>query len=266
MPVDPPQASLGTAGDPNSDAANERRVVLVTGASRGLGRALAKALAAEGAHCVLTARTVGALEELDDEIVAAGGSKPTLVPLDLREGDRIDQLGAALHARFGRLDGLAACAGLLGRLGPVGHLPPKVWDEVFAVNTTAGYRLLRSLDPLLRLSAAGRALFVTDARVAQATAYWSVYAASKAALEVLVRCYAQEVERFGVTANLACPPPMATGLRRQAFPGDSETALAAPEAVAQQLLPLLAPRCGRTGEVVALDGPAGPGGRTQRAE
>ncbi|MEX2629368.1 MAG: SDR family NAD(P)-dependent oxidoreductase [Tistlia sp.] len=254
MPVDNPEiggpAPSGAAV--NGPTAEERRVVLVTGASRGLGRALARALAAEGAHCVLTARTVGALEELDDEIVAAGGSKPTLVPLDLRDGERIDQLGAALHQRFGRLDGLAACAGVIGRLSPVGHLPPKVWDEVFAVNTTANYRLLRSLDPLLRLSPAGRALFITDVRAQQTTAYWSLYAGSKAALEVLVRAYAEEVRRFGVKANLACPPPMATALRRQAFPGEEAAKLANPEAVAAKLLPLLSADCQRSGEVVEL--------------
>lgn len=234
-------------------AADDRRIVLVTGASRGLGRALALALAAGGAHCILTARTVGALEELDDAIVASGGAKPTLVPLDLREADRIDQLGAAIHERFGRLDGLAACAAILGRLSPVGHLPPKVWNEVFQVNTTANYRLLRSLDPLLRLSEAGRALFVTDARASMATAYWSLYAASKAALEVLVRSYAEEVGRFGVKANLACPPPMGTALRRQAFPGEDQSKLASPESVAAQLLPLLSPGCERTGEVVPIE-------------
>lgn len=250
MPV---ESSDTAPGAPGPERPADRRVVLVTGASRGLGRALAKALAAEGAHCVLTARTVGALEELDDEIVAAGGSKPTLAPMDLRQADKIDQLGAALYQRFGRLDGLAACAGTLGRLSPVGHLPPKVWDEVFAVNTTANYRLLRSLDPLLRRSPAGRALFVTDRRAAQATAYWALYAASKAALEVLVRSYAEEVTRFGVKANLPCPPPMATALRRQAFPGDDAASLASPDAVAAKLLPLLSPDCARSGELVEVE-------------
>lgn len=245
----PPEPLEATEAPEN---ATDRRIVLVTGASRGLGRALALALSAEGAHCVLTARTVGALEELDDAIVAAGGAKPTLVPLDLRKGDDLDQLGAALHGRFGRLDGLAACAGVLGRLSPVGHLPPKVWDEVFQVNVTANYRLLRSLDPLLRRSPAGRALFVTDGRARAATAYWSLYAASKAALEVLVRSYAEEVARFGVKANLACPPPMATALRRQAFPGENQAGLATPESVAAQLLPLLSPECERSGETVAV--------------
>lgn len=254
MPVDSPVAQPGTADRPA-----ERRIVLITGASRGLGRATAKVLAAEGAHCVLTARTVGALEELDDEIVAAGGNKPTLVPFDLRDADKIDQLGAALYQRFGRLDGLAACAGILGRLSPIGHLPPKVWDEVFAVNTTANYRLLRSLDPLLRRSPAGRALFITDRRVAEATAYWALYASSKAALETLVRSYAQEVTRFGVRANLASPPPMPTTLRRQAFPGEDQKTLASPEAVAAQLLPLLSAACARNGEIVELEPEAAAG-------
>ncbi len=251
----PDSNGAGPAGEPARDAPEHprgQRVVLVTGASRGLGRALAKALAAAGDHCVLTARTVGALEELDDEIVAAGGARPTLVPFDLRDGDKIDQLGAALYQRFGRLDGLAACAGILGRLSPVGHLPAKTWNEAFAVNTTANQRLLRSLDPLLRRSEAGRALFVTDAQVASATAYWSLYAASKAALEVLVRCYAHEVAKFGVKANLACPPPMATTLRRQAFPGEDQATLADPQAVAARLLPLLAADCSVNGEIVPV--------------
>ena len=229
------------------------RLALVTGASRGIGRAVALGLAKAGAHVVITARTVGALEELDDEIVAAGGARPTLVPLDLREGDRIDQLGAALYERFGRLDALAACAAIIGRLSPVGHLPPKTWNEVFAVNTAANQRLLRSLDPLLRRSEAGRALFVTDAQVASANAYWSLYAASKAALEVLVRSYAREVEKFGVKANLACPPPMATTLRRQAFPGEDQASLASPETVAGRLLPLLRADYAESGRIVGID-------------
>ena len=226
------------------------QAALVTGASRGLGRACAEALGARGAEVIAIARTVGALEELDDEIVAAGGSRPTLVPLDLRDGAAIDQLGAALYQRFGRLDGLAACAAILGRLGPVGHLPPKTWDDALAVNLTANYRLLRSLDPLLRRSRAGRALFVTDSRAAQATAYWSLYAAGKAGLEALVRAYAQEVSKFGIKANLACPPPMATTLRRQAFPGEDQATLAQPETVAAALLPLLSPDCESNGEIV----------------
>lgn len=250
MPADLDKTAAENEAETRAD---ERRVVLVTGASRGLGRALALALAADGAHCILTARTVGALEELDDTIVAACGAKPTLVPLDLRDADKIDQLGAAIHARFGRLDGLAGCAGILGRLSPVGHLPPKVWDEVFQVNTTANYRLLRSLDPLLRRSAAGRALFVSDRRSALATAYWSLYAGSKAALEVLVRSYAEEVRRFGVKANLACPPPMATALRRQAFPGEDAASLATPESVAARLLPLLGADCEETGSMLVIE-------------
>ena len=162
------------------------RLALITGASRGIGAALARRFAAEGAHVILVARTQGGLEERDDEIRAAGGSA-TLVPLDLRQVDQIDQLGAALHQRFGRLDVLVGNAGVLGTLSPMGHVTPATWDEVIAVNLTANWRLIRSLDPLLRLSPAGRALFTTCAAAAAPLPYWGPYAASKAALETMAR-------------------------------------------------------------------------------
>ena len=160
------------------------RIALITGASRGLGAAAALAYAREGAHCVLVARTVGGLEAVDDQIKAAGGTA-TLVPLDITDGPGIDRLGAALYERFGRIDVLLGNAGLLGMLAPLGHIEPAIFEKVMAVNVTANWRLIRSMDPLLRRSDAGRAIFVTSGVTRRAVPYWGAYAASKAALEML---------------------------------------------------------------------------------
>ncbi|MCZ4280412.1 SDR family NAD(P)-dependent oxidoreductase [Kiloniella laminariae] len=207
----------------------EGRLALITGASRGIGRAVAKRFAAEGAQLLLMARTVGALEELDDEIRAAGGKNPVLIPHDLKEMDGLDHLGASLFERYGKLDVLVGNAGSLGPLSPIGHIKPKVWQEVFDINVTANYRLIRSLDPLLRKSDAGRAIFVTTS--ATAKAYWSVYKASKAALNTLVQTYADEVEKTTVRANLISPGPMRTAMREKAFPGEDPMSLPAPESI-----------------------------------
>ncbi len=226
------------------------RVAVVTGASRGLGAAIATAIAGEGAHLILIARTVGGLEETDDAVRRAGGTA-TLVPLDLKEVERIDQLGAALHERFGKVDMLVGAAGALGSLTPVGHIRPEQWAEVMAVNLTANWRLLRSLDPLLRLSDAGRAVFVSCAEAAGHDAYWAGYAVSKGALETLVRVYAAELGNTAVRANIFDPGPVRTGLRAAAFPGEDPESVAAPSAVAAAILPLLLPDCTRQGERVA---------------
>ncbi len=169
------------------------RIALVTGASRGIGRAMALALARRGAHVVALARTQGALDELDDEIGAMGG-QATLVPCDLADFDALDRLGAALFDRFGRLDVLVGNGGILGPLTPLAHADPKDWNKVMAVNVTANWRLIRSLDPLLRASSAGRALFITSgaAHRARMKPYWGPYAVSKAALEAIARTYAAE--------------------------------------------------------------------------
>lgn len=216
------------------------RIALVTGASRGLGAATARRLAAEGAQVVLAARTVGALEEVDDSIRAAGGQNAVLVPLDLCRAEQIDQLAGALYQRFGRLDILVGNAATLGILSPVGHIDPRVWDDVFAVNVHANWRLLRGLDPLLRISGSGRAVFVTCAAARERRAYWSAYAASKAALEAMVECYAAETTKQPLRVNLFDPGPMRTALRSQAYPGEDAARLVSPEDAASALADLVA--------------------------
>ncbi len=196
------------------------RIALVTGASRGIGRASALALAEAGAHVIAVARTQGALEELDDDIRARTGQSATLVPLDLADGDGIDQLGLAIHERHGRLDVLVHAAAMLGGLIPVSHMEPARWDRVTAVNLTAVYRLIRSMEPLLRRADAGRALVLTTGVAARPRAFWGAYAATKAGLEALVRCWADEIESTPVRAVLIDPNVMRTRMRAEAFPGE----------------------------------------------
>ncbi|HEY7609969.1 MAG TPA: SDR family NAD(P)-dependent oxidoreductase [Alphaproteobacteria bacterium] len=225
------------------------RIALVTGASRGIGAAVAKRYGAEGAHVILVARTVGGLEESDDAIRAAGGSA-TLVPLDLTESVKIDELGARLYERFGKLDVLVGNAGMLGALTPLTHLDPPVWDEVMAVNLTANWRLLRSMDPLLRRSDAGRAIFVTSGAARGIFPFWGAYAVSKAALEMLVRTYAAEVSEFGVRANIVDPGVVRTAMRAAAFPGEDPLKLPAPEAITEAFVTLAEPSCRQNGQIV----------------
>jgi NAD(P)-dependent dehydrogenase (short-subunit alcohol dehydrogenase family) len=225
------------------------RIALVTGASRGIGAAVAKRYAAEGAQVILVARTVGGLEEIDDAIRAAGGTA-ILVPLDLTDGIKIDELGARLYERFGKLDILVGNAGTLGALTPVGHMDPPVWDQVVSVNLTANWRLLRSMDPLLRRSDAGRAIFVTSGVTRGVFPFWGAYAASKAGLEALVKTYAAEVAKFGLRANLVDPGVIRTAMRAQAFPGEDPQTLPAPEAITEVFVSLAEPSCRRNGQVV----------------
>jgi NAD(P)-dependent dehydrogenase (short-subunit alcohol dehydrogenase family) len=225
------------------------RIALVTGASRGIGAAVAKRYAAEGAHIVLVARTVGGLEETDDAIRAAGGAA-TLVPLDLAEGGKIDELGARLYERFGKLDILVGNAGALGGLTPLTHMDPPVWETVIGVNVTANWRLLRSMDPLLRRSDAGRAIFVTSGAARGAVPFWGAYAVSKAALEMLVRTYAAEVAAFGIKANAVEPGVIRTAMRAQAFPGEDPMTLPPPEAISEIFVTLAEPSCRQNGQVV----------------
>ncbi|MEX0853483.1 MAG: SDR family NAD(P)-dependent oxidoreductase [Bauldia sp.] len=230
------------------------RVIVVTGASRGIGRAAALALFEAGAHVVAVARTVGGLEELDDAIRAKGGAA-TLVPLDLRDFAAIDRLGAVIHERWGRLDGLLANAGVLGAVTPLAHLDPAVWDEVMAVNLTANWRLVRSLDPLLRRSAAGRALFVSSGVVPLALPYWGAYTVSKAGLEALVKVYAAESQATPVRANAINPGPLRTRLRALGRPGEDPVTLRPPEALAPDIVRMLSPDYDDNG--VIFDFPSG---------
>ncbi|MEM8986528.1 MAG: SDR family NAD(P)-dependent oxidoreductase [Pseudomonadota bacterium] len=207
------------------------RITLVTGASAGIGRAAAVALAKAGDHVIITARKAENLEPVDDAITAAGGSA-TIVPLDLMNGEAIDRLGAALYERWGRLDGLAANAGLLGELAPLGHVTPTIFEETVAVNLTANWRLIRSLDPLLKASEAGRALFVTSGAAIRPRAYWGPYAASKAGLDALALSYAAECAETSVRVNLLNPGATATRMRAKAMPGEDPDTLPQPEDVA----------------------------------
>jgi NAD(P)-dependent dehydrogenase (short-subunit alcohol dehydrogenase family) len=225
------------------------RIALVTGASRGIGRAAALAFADVGAHVVAVARTQGALEELDDEIRARGGDPATLVPLDLKDVEALDLLGAALNERWGRLDILFGNAGLLGDLTPLGHVDPKTWDSLMAVNVTANWRLIRSLDPLLRASDAGRAVFVSSGAAHKCTAYWGPYSVSKAALEALARTYAAETAETRVRVMLVNPGPLRTRMRASAMPGEDPETLRTPDDLAPHIVRLASPEWSETGKL-----------------
>jgi NAD(P)-dependent dehydrogenase (short-subunit alcohol dehydrogenase family) len=216
------------------------RIALVTGASRGIGRATALALARAGAHIVALARTVGGLEELDDDIRRAGGAA-TLVPLDLADLDGLTRLAQALHERHGRLDILVGNAGVLGPASPLGHIEPKAWSDVFAINVTANFQLIRCMEPLLLASDAGRAVFVSSGAASNARAYLGPYAASKAALEALVRVWANETATTPLRVNLFNPGPIRTRMRAALMPGEDPMTLQTPEQVADAIVPLCAP-------------------------
>jgi len=223
----------------------EGRVAVVTGASRGIGYQAARAFAAAGAHIVAIARTVGGLEELDDEIQALGG-QATLVPLDLQDFDGIDRLGAALNERWGRLDILLANAGVLGQLSPLGHVETKTWDEVMAVNVTANWRLVRSLDPLLRKSDAGRVIVMSSAAAHKCRAFWGPYSVSKAAVEAIARTYAHETENSPIRVVSVDPGATRTAMRARAMPGEDPASLPEPAEIAAELVKLASPDFERT--------------------
>jgi NAD(P)-dependent dehydrogenase (short-subunit alcohol dehydrogenase family) len=227
------------------------KIALITGASRGIGAAVAERFACEGSHVVLVARTVGGLEEVDDKIRTQGGSA-TLVPLDLRDFIKIDELAAALFDRYGRLDILIGNAAEFGIFSPLGHIDPVIWTEVVDLNLTANWRLIRAMDPLLRAAAAGRAIFVTSGVARNTPAYWGPYAVSKAALEMLVKIYAGEITKTRVRANLIDPGAVRTRLRARAFPGENPAHLPSPESVTDAFLALALPECARNGETVVV--------------
>ena len=226
------------------------RVALITGASRGIGAAVAKRFAREGAHVVLVARTVGGLEEVDDAVRAAGGSA-TCAPFDLLDYPAIDRLGALLAERHGRLDVLVGNAAMLGGLRPMGHYPPADWEKLFALNVTANWRLIRAFDALLRASDAGRAIFVTASAARSHTAYWGAYAASKAALESMARSYAAELTKTAVRVNLIEPAATRTRLRAEAMPGEDPQSLPHPDDITDGFVELAEADCQRNGEVVS---------------
>ena len=225
---------------PPTPAPLVNRIALVTGASRGIGAATARALARAGAHVVAVARTVGGLEELDDAIRAAGGAA-TLVPLNVTDGEGLARLGVALRDRYGRLDVMVGNAGILGPASPLDHITPKDWDEVMKVNVTANWQLICAMDALLRRSDAGRAVFVTSGAAHNIRAYLGLYATSKAALEALARTYAAETEKTAVRVNLFNPGPTRTRMRAQLMPGEDPATLPTPDEVAEKIVELCLP-------------------------
>lgn len=225
------------------------RLAFVSGASRGLGRATALALAREGAHVIVTARSTGALEELDDEIRAAGGAA-TLLALDLRKSDRLDQLGPTIFQRWDKLDILVGNAGILGPLSPLPHVTADAWTSVIETNLSANWRLIRTFDPLLQRAKAGRAVFISSSAATAKAAYWGPYAASKAGLEALAKTYALENANTSVRVNIVDPGPISTAMRAKAFPGEDPKTIPAPADVAALVLELCLPTEKRNGDIV----------------
>lgn len=217
------------------------RIALVTGASRGIGRAVAERYAQEGASLILLARTVGGLEETDDAIREISGRSALLVPMDLTDYAAIDRLGQAIYERFGKLDILVANAGQFHALSPLAHIEPKHWEEEIAVNLTAPWRLIRSLDPLLRLSDAGRAIFVTTGATLAPRAFWGSYAISKMGLEMLANIYAQEVTLTPIKVNLLDPGRVRTAMRARAYPGEDPKSVPAAKEITEAFVRLAEP-------------------------
>jgi NAD(P)-dependent dehydrogenase (short-subunit alcohol dehydrogenase family) len=228
------------------------RIALVTGASRGIGRAAALRLAREGAHVLLLARTQKSLEAVDDEIKALGG-KTSIIPLDLTDGEKIDALGPTLYERFGKLDILVGNAAILGGLRPLTHISSETWDRVLEVNVTANWRLIRTLDPLLRRADAGRVIFVTSSGVADSgRAYWAPYSVSKAALQTLAKTYANETADSAIKVNIVDPGATATAMRAEAYPGEDQATMQTPEQVAEVIVRLAMPDYAETSQIVGM--------------
>lgn len=225
------------------------RLILITGATRGLGRAVAIAAAAAGAEIIITGRTIGALEEVDDEIKASGSSA-TIVELDMKDTAAMPRLAAAIAERWGRLDGFVANAAMLAALTPIGHLTPEAWDESVAVNLTGQWHMIRAFDPLLRAAPAGRAVLVTSGAAVGSRPFWGPYAATKAGLEALGRSWAGESEQTNLRINMINPGGTATKMRASAFPGEDPATLPQPEDIAPAFLMLLADDCPYHGELL----------------
>ncbi len=230
----------------------EGKVALVTGASRGLGYATALHLAKEGAHIIATARTKGGLEELDDAVKAAGSSA-TLVPMNITDLDAIDRLGAAIFERWKKLDILIGNAGTLGKLTPLAHVDPKVWDESLTVNLTSNYRLIRSMDALLQAAPHGRAVFVTSGLAQKCFPYWGTYSVGKAALEALMKTYAGEVATSNMRVNCFSPGPTRTKMRATAMPGQDPETLPTADEVSAQMVAMCLPEFADNGGVWKYD-------------
>lgn len=224
------------------------RLALVTGASRGIGYFLSLELAKRGAHVIAVARTVGGLEELDDDIRKLGGSA-TLVPLDITDMEAIDRLGGSIHERWGKLDIMVANAGVLGTISPIGHVEAKTFEKVMNVNVTSVWRLIRSTDPLLRLSDAGRAILMSSGVAHSARAFWGPYAASKAAVEVMARSWAEETKQMKLNVNSVNPGATRTAMRAQAMPGEDPETLPTPQSVAEKIVKLADPTLDVTGKL-----------------
>ncbi len=227
------------------------KTALVTGASRGIGAAVALGLAKEGAHLILLARTVGALEVMDDAVQAAGGTA-TLMPMDLAQHDEIDKLGPAIAERFGGLDILIGNAAMLGPLSPAHQVAPKDWDKVMKLNLMSNIRLTRALDPLLRAGEAGRVVYTTSGLGEMPLAYWGPYCASKAALNMFGKCYAAETEKTNMRVNLVAPGIVDTAMLREAFPGGFQGATKKPEDVVKAYIELVSPGCTQHGQIINL--------------
>ena len=234
------------------------RVALITGASRGIGRAVALRFAQEGAQLILCARTEGALEKLDDEILELTGDNVTMAAIDLSDFDAIDHMAAAVFERFKRLDVLIGNAGLLTPLKPMPQVKPEDWDQIINVNLTANYRLLRSLDPLIRASEAGRAIFVSSTVTQGTWPFWGAYAVSKAGLETMVKTYASENKKSNIKANILNPGPTRTTMRPIAYPGEDPESIKLPEDVTESFLQLAEESCSLNGEIIQIDRPQNP--------
>ncbi len=215
------------------------RIAFVTGASRGIGRSAALGLARAGDQVIACARSKGALEELDDEILAATGQHATLIPFDITDAASFERLTSALYERFGRIDVAVHAAGILGTLTPVTQMEPKEFDKVVSVNLTSTWNLLRALEPLLRLSSAGRLIaLTTSASLTRGRAYWGAYGATKAALESLIRAWSDELEITAVRSALVSPGPMRTKMRAAAFPGEDPMSIPHPDEIVPLILDL----------------------------